>query len=290
MSRKPWYQRHPADWQNGTIGMSLELRGFYSEFLDAMWQRQSQLPKDDKWLAMATRCSPRMVRACIAKLIAAGKVIETETGYYNPRMMADILCLDAVAPDGQFAPVSRPTQPRVERESRPTRARTEREPSAKIKKSPMNSTRDLESESKKDSYLTTTTCSSPAREGVVDVCPGELLKKLEIAGAAALAHVVNAPGLMNASVPLMWLDQGADLERDVLPAVRQVAAARAGKGQIRDWNYFSQAVANAKATRERGLPEATATVASPGDWRAQKAAKARSLMLPDPSRSVEAVA
>lgn len=131
----PWYKRAPSDWSSGTRGMSLELRGFYSEFLDAQWLAQGQLPKDAKWLALAFQCSTRMVRSLMPKLIAAGKVIETQTGYYNPRMMADILGLDQIAPCGQFAP-----------QSSTTRAPVEHEPSAKIPENPMFSTRDLEAE------------------------------------------------------------------------------------------------------------------------------------------------
>lgn len=88
----PWYKRCPADWQQGTRrhNMSFELRGFYSECLDAMWELQGELPKDDKALAMMLGSNPRKVRALMTELIALGKMIETENGYYNPRMMADI--------------------------------------------------------------------------------------------------------------------------------------------------------------------------------------------------------
>ena len=93
MRAPPWYKRCPADWQKGTrrFAMSFELRGFYSECLDAQWELQGQLPKDAKQLAMMLGTNARMVRALMPKLIALGKIIETETGYYNPRMMSDIL-------------------------------------------------------------------------------------------------------------------------------------------------------------------------------------------------------
>ena len=142
----PWYKRTPGDWKTGTRGMSIELRGFYSEFLDAMWIRQGQLPKDPKWLSLAFECSTRLVRSIMPKLIEQGKVIETETGYYNARMMADILGVDDVKPDGVFAPVQAP----VALQSRSSRARLVLDSCSKNTNLPMITTRDLESDSELD--------------------------------------------------------------------------------------------------------------------------------------------
>lgn len=143
MSRAlPWYKRSPADWQRGTRkdAMSLELRGFYSECLDAMWDLQGQLPKDAKKLAMLTGTNARLVRALMPKLLELGKMLETETGYLNPRMMADILGIDELELEGEFAPIQHP----IEIDSRSIGDRTNLEPISKIQKSSMITTRDLE--------------------------------------------------------------------------------------------------------------------------------------------------
>lgn len=133
-SRLNWYKRCPADWQSGTRkhGMSFELRGFYSECLDVMWELQDQLPKDPKNLSMLLGTNPRMVRALIPKLIDLGKLVETEIGYYNPRMMADILGVESVPVDGPFAPHSPATDAPIASESRP-----------KIRKNPTKTTREV---------------------------------------------------------------------------------------------------------------------------------------------------
>lgn len=58
------------------------------------------------------------------------------------------------------------------------------------------------------------------------------------------------------STPLWWIEQGCDLDRDVVPAITALALRerrKRGRG-IRSWEYFTQAVAEAKAQRERGLP------------------------------------
>jgi hypothetical protein len=53
--------------------MSFELRGFYSECLDAQWELQGQLPKNAKQLAMMLGTNARMVRALMPKLISRRK-------------------------------------------------------------------------------------------------------------------------------------------------------------------------------------------------------------------------
>jgi len=149
----PWYKRCPSDWQRGTRrhGMSFELRGFYSECLDAMWEHQGQLPKDAKTLSMLLGTNPRMVRSLMPKLIELGKIVESETGYYNPRMMADVCGCNENDLDGEFTPVSRATRPPVDLDSTSTGARVERESRAKIQKNPMITTRETESDTEVES-------------------------------------------------------------------------------------------------------------------------------------------
>jgi uncharacterized protein YdaU (DUF1376 family) len=91
MSKKlPWYKRDVDAWRGGTRSMSLELRGFYSEFLDAMWDRQGPLENDVAKLAVTLCCNPRSVRKLLPQLIALGKIIDTPDGLVNARMMADL--------------------------------------------------------------------------------------------------------------------------------------------------------------------------------------------------------
>lgn len=118
--RLPWWKKHVSDWRAGTRRMSLELKGFYGECLDAQWDLQTELPIDDKKLSIMLDCSPRSVRKLMPLLVAAGKMVKTPTGYYNPRMMKDIV-------GGEF-------------EVNSTGIRTEFEP--KIDKNPMFSTRE----------------------------------------------------------------------------------------------------------------------------------------------------
>jgi uncharacterized protein YdaU (DUF1376 family) len=126
----PWYKRCPVDWRAGTrsCSMTMELRGFYSECLDAMWELQGALPKDAKALAMLLGSNPRQVRALMAKLIDLGKMVETDNDFHNPRMLADIF------------------RERENLESASTGAPIDRESTSKIRKNPTNSTRGLEAD------------------------------------------------------------------------------------------------------------------------------------------------
>lgn len=64
----------------------------------------------------------------------------------------------------------------------------------------------------------------------------------------------NSKDLCVLSVPLAWATEGCDLELDVLPAVRAVAA-RASPNSVRSWKYFDRAVADAKARRLAPMPK-----------------------------------
>jgi hypothetical protein len=87
--------------------------------------------------------------------------------------------------------------------------------------------------------------------------------RLEAALRAAAGESLNAvsTGLMILSDPLRWLENGCDLDLDVLPALRAVAARPSTRpGAVRTWNFFSGAVFEARDRRQTGPPAAV----SPG--------------------------
>ena len=95
----------------------------------------------------------------------------------------------------------------------------------------------------------------PAQKLQIDIIDN-LAEKLYQAGGAGLANPAGASGLLHIGVPMMWLESGADLERDVLPTVTALCAANVAKGNrpINNWKYFTNAISDAKAAREAGLP------------------------------------
>lgn len=85
-------------------------------------------------------------------------------------------------------------------------------------------------------------------------------RRLRDAAGPVLDNPVNSSGLLSLSVPLGWLRAGADLELDVVPALRSVAA-RGSRLRVRDWSYFGRAVAEAVQRRAAGLPSVEAAAA-----------------------------
>jgi hypothetical protein len=69
----------------------------------------------------------------------------------------------------------------------------------------------------------------------------------------ALDNPANCSGLLSLAIPQMWINEGADLQLDILPTLRAVGQKAHGK-RINTWNYFTRAVAEAKAMRVAGLP------------------------------------
>lgn len=79
-----------------------------------------------------------------------------------------------------------------------------------------------------------------------------LAKKLQDAGGESLNPI--STGLEEMSYPLGWLDQGCDLDLDILPAIR-ARSADARPQSISSWNYFTGPVADAKARRLSPMPK-----------------------------------
>ncbi len=81
----------------------------------------------------------------------------------------------------------------------------------------------------------------------------QLSEQLFDAAGGCLANQAIAPGLAMMTIPQMWIESGCDLERDVLPSVRMIAAKYPGK-RIKTWDYFTSVIAETKAKRIAGLP------------------------------------
>jgi hypothetical protein len=95
----------------------------------------------------------------------------------------------------------------------------------------------------------------PAAPATKNIVPDGMMARL-IAAAAPIAHdPARAFGISNPAIPAMWLAEGCDADRDVLPTVEAIARKMAGRIRIDSWAYFSRAVAEAKILRLRGLPD-----------------------------------
>ena len=248
MNSLPWYKRDVDAWRGGTRGMSLEMRGFYSELLDAMWDAQGPLPSDEKRLAMMVCCNVRTVRKLLPQLIAIGKVVETPEGLTNNRMANEI----AMANSAKRKPNSVSVEADFEPNSSPIRA----EFASKNPKNPMFSTRGLEEEERKKIDI----AAQQVDTAKVAVLPFKIFyERLIEAAGSCLTNPVNAQGLLSVAIPQMWIDQGCDLDRDILPTLA-AAGTNPKRRNISSWGYFTAMVAQARASRTAGLPALSAVV------------------------------
>lgn len=209
MSKKlPWYKRDVDAWRGGTRSMSLELRGFYSEFLDAMWDRQGPVENDVAKLAVTLCCNPRTVRKLLPQLIALGKIIETPDGLINARMMADL-----------SAAIGR----ELERNS--AGIRTEFEP--KVPEKRVFSTRDLEpdpeEEKDRDLKCSKKSISGLGRGGLVSAeAMRTVCAKLGLVDAAPLVAIFDAwpPSRDALDVDAMFIGSAETLLKNASDDVR----------------------------------------------------------------------
>lgn len=243
----PWYKRYPEDYRRGTRRLSLAARGAYSDIIDLIFTEGGPIPDDNRWLACALHCTPRQWLKVREELFAAGKLFVRDGGIHNRRAEEELAARSATK--------SRPTYDRKSADLRP-------------KVGPVNRTflnvingggsteAEAESEAEGDcgegkSKTTTVEQAAATPPSVGDL---RLLRdRLMEAADGALANLAIAQALESMMIPLMWLDNGCDLERDVLPTVRAVSQRSKGKN-IKSWKYYTEAVAEARATREGGLP------------------------------------
>lgn len=102
-------------------------------------------------------------------------------------------------------------------------------------------------------------CATAALPEVSDL--KVLSDRLHKVAGPCLASQAIAPGLASMMVPQMWIDQGCDIDRDIVPAVQLVVLK--GKKNVKSWDYFTNAVAEAKAKRSAGIPTVDASTAQP---------------------------
>lgn len=97
-------------------------------------------------------------------------------------------------------------------------------------------------------------CSSARAERTdAATLPERFMDRMIEAAGDCLANPCNAQGLLTEATPVMWIENGCDFERDVLPTLRAAGVSRKGK-RIHTWSYFTNMVAETRARRLAGMP------------------------------------
>lgn len=94
----------------------------------------------------------------------------------------------------------------------------------------------------------TTTAHADARTAL------EVGDQLLAACNGSLANPVNCQGLLSYAIPQGWIDAGCDIDDDILPTLKAVGKrAHDSKKIVKTWNFFSDAVMQARDQRVQGL-------------------------------------
>lgn len=248
----PWYKRYPDDYINGTRRLSLEARGAYSDILDLIYMNDGSIPDDAKWISHALCVSTRKWRAVRKELLAAKKIQILDSNISNIRARDELEI--------------RRSQADNNREIAVNRERTKREKSKKTNENNKREARNTHHARAIDTDTDTEIDKSAVGAGKNQpqncaANPDELTAlsdRLLAACNGALDNPANCMGLLAVTEPRMWIEQGCDLERDIIPTL--VAAGKRHHGKrIRSWGYFTGMVIEARDRRMRGVPASPAS-------------------------------
>lgn len=272
-----------ADYSEATEGMPHDVERLYFRMILKMLSREDGLPDDDAENARMFGYDQRVYRRLKAKLVALPNTVFVKDGMIrNERVDSDLQVYRhkrvEAAENGRKGGLSKGEVRRKSARSSPeVREKSGGSPAEVREKLPSishatdnknnllavasPSPTPKRREERKEQAATAE--QEPAR---APPSPAALLDRLMAACNGSLDNPVNCLGLLSSATPQMWLDRGADLERDVIPTLEAAGKKYHGK-RIRDWGYFTGMIADAKAKRERALPEPSGAVSAPAKAR-----------------------
>ena len=280
---------YPGDWRGGTLyQLTVEEEGMYMRSCVYMWDTGECIPGDDRLASRLLNVQVQKYQKLMGALIEKGKMTRGQGVIFNERVLEDISEFQQLSGHQSLrakrghetrkltANAVKELMEEVERLKHELAARAEpphqpphqppvapgggclggtpEVPQGVIGKKD-NEIKDGAKNGQKSGTAEARSQKPEARNKDSDSARDlfKLEAQLVEACNGALDNPVNCQGLLNLSTPIMWLDSGADLERDVLPTLRAIGKRAHGK-KINSWNYFSKAVAQAMANRMAGLP------------------------------------
>lgn len=276
-----------ADYCEATAGMAHDAERLYFRMILKMLAREDGLPDDDAENARIFGYDRRVYARLKAKLIAWPNAIYAEDGLLkNARVESDIVTVKSKRSEAvengrkgglAKAEVSKKfaeSPAEVPQKSGRIAHTTDSEINEIAVASPSPTPSPTPEEGTK---LTSVAAEEAARGCAAKIDLDDLENRLREACNGALASPAIAQGLFDLSTPLMWLNQGCDLDLDVIPTLRGIGKREHGKG-ISSWGYFTKPVTAAKARRLEGLPEVAVEAGARPDARAAyQAARAQML-------------
>lgn len=242
-----WYKRYPDEYKRGTRKLSLAARGAYSDILDMIYMAGGPIEDDDFAIACELRVKQKVWLRARTELFKAGKLVTRDGWISNPK--ADEVLAE------------REARKAAQRSPNTPKSVTKNDGQKKLlqgKLSVINGGKATEAEAELEGDRQEGVCGEVENTITVAVAAGEPLpdwrvleQKLFEAAGPAIDRSLG--GFMHVGIPMWWLEQGCDLERDVLPTIRDVCA-RVRTDKLHSWKYFTKAVTAAKKQREQPLP------------------------------------
>jgi uncharacterized protein YdaU (DUF1376 family) len=255
---------HIGDYITGTMGMTLEMEGAYQRFLMRLYQRGKPLPDDDKFMSMVMSLTTRVWKRVKAALIDAGKILLRAGCLTNSRFEKERIKRAEQRRKQIEAGIKRWEKDRAEKESLPKVSPkfAPSLPEVSPKLSPTEAEKINNYNKPPVTHLMESRIQESKNPSAVVAALDGLLEALQDAAGPAIANPAACPGLLMTAPISGWIEQGYDLQKDILPAIR-ARSARAAPGTIRSWSYFTQAVADAKASRTAPMPKGREVASRP---------------------------
>lgn len=256
MSGARFVRFYPSDWRSGCIGLSLEQEGFYIRVCAFIYETGRRLPASISEAARLIGTNANAYKKLHAQLVALGKLSHHADGWSVARAEKELQAATRADQEGK-------TRGQTDQGRNGTRQDTlvDAPQDAPLDTPPVHAEIRVENQA----CLKEPVANSLINESAVSargcatlgVDLEKLSPRLFEAANGAIANPAAFPGLLSMATPMMWLESGADLERDVLPTLKAIGKAKHGKG-IRSWDYFNGPIADARAKRERGMPTGAA--------------------------------
>lgn len=254
---------HIGDWIGGTLGMGCEIEGAYIRFLIRLYQHGKPLVDDDREMSARMGLSLRVWKRLREALVASGKIVVRAGCLTNKRFECERLKRAVQLRKQAEAARSRWQKEKNSEEVSQEFAGSLDETSAKISGNSAAKTKEINDLSHSQPMPPIPYTHSHTQKTTPRACAKMTHEEAETfrnrlldAANGAMANPASCPGLLSLADPIRWIQQGCDLEVDIIPTLR-ARGHSASPNSIRSWSYFTQAVVNAKAARERPLPQAS---------------------------------
>lgn len=252
-----WKMDYDA-WDVGTVDLPLEQEAAYLRLCNQMYRAKGPIPNSTKLLQALFRCGHTRARALADALISAGKIEVREDGLLsNPRVMSELSergALSAIrasvgseggrksrpqadqsSTTGRPNPDQPPTKGRAKPDQLPTNDRPTADNPLKYNRSSEANASGMFHREEKRRGEQSSPAGAPAHEGPL---PEGAELEAVLRRASGLEGDPN-PGLMVLGPIHALIDEGFDLQRHILPVLRELAARGV---RWKTWQYVVERV------------------------------------------------